>query len=50
MKRIVICFDGTWNKPADEALPTGQRIETNVCRFYQSVREHGPDGIKQLKW
>lgn len=50
MKRIVICFDGTWNKPADEALPAGQRIETNVCRFYQSVSEHGPDGIKQLKW
>ena len=21
MKRIVICFDGTWSKPADEALP-----------------------------
>ena len=20
MKRIVVCFDGTWNKPADEAL------------------------------
>ena len=50
MKRIVICFDGTWNKPVDEALPAAQRIETNVCRFYQSIRERGADGTKQLKW
>ncbi len=33
MKRIVICFDGTWNKPADEALSAKQPVETNVCRF-----------------
>jgi uncharacterized protein (DUF2235 family) len=50
MKRIVICFDGTWNKPADEALPAGQRVETNVCRFYQSVGDKGADGAKQVKW
>ena len=50
MKRIVICFDGTWNKPADESLPANERIETNVCRFYQSVRAQSADGIKQVKW
>ena len=21
MKRIVLCFDGTWNTPADDAIP-----------------------------
>jgi uncharacterized protein (DUF2235 family) len=50
MKRIVICFDGTWNKPAEEALPSSERVETNVCRFYQSVREQSDDGVKQVKW
>ena len=24
MKRIVICFDGTWNTPADENVPEEQ--------------------------
>jgi uncharacterized protein (DUF2235 family) len=50
MKRIVICFDGTWNKPAEEALPSSERVETNVCRFYQSVHEQSDDGVKQVKW
>ena len=50
MKRIVICFDGTWNRPADEALAADQRVETNVCRFYESVRAQSADGTKQVKW
>jgi uncharacterized protein (DUF2235 family) len=50
MKRIVVCFDGTWNKPADEALPANQRVETNVLRFYESVRDQAADGAKQVKW
>jgi uncharacterized protein (DUF2235 family) len=50
MKRIVICFDGTWSKPADEALAVDQRLETNVCRFYESVRERDKHGIQQVKW
>ena len=50
MKRIVICFDGTWSKPADEALPAEQQVETNVVRFYESVKESGRNGIKQVKW
>ncbi len=28
MKRIVICFDGTWSKPADEALTANDSVET----------------------
>ena len=50
MKRIVICFDGTWNRPADENLPAPDQIETNVCRFYKSVSDSAPDGTKQVKW
>lgn len=50
MKRIVICFDGTSNKPADENLPSDQQIETNVCRFYKSVQDAGSDSIEQLAW
>jgi uncharacterized protein (DUF2235 family) len=50
MKRIVICFDGTWNKPADEALPADQRVETNVCRFYESIKAQSANGTKQIKW
>jgi len=50
MKRIVICFDGTWNKPADEALSADGRVETNVCRFYKSVKEQAADGTEQVTW
>jgi uncharacterized protein (DUF2235 family) len=50
MKRIVICFDGTWNTPADENLPEDQQVETNVRRFYESVEGAGSDGIEQVKW
>lgn len=50
MKRIIICFDGTWNKPADEALPAEQQVETNVRRFFEAVAETGADGMKQVKW
>ena len=50
MRRIVLCFDGTWNKPADENLAANEQVETNVCRFYKSVKEVGADGAQQLKW
>jgi uncharacterized protein (DUF2235 family) len=50
MRRIVLCFDGTWNKPADENLAAEEQVETNVCRFYRSVKEAGADGHQQLKW
>ena len=50
MKRIVICFDGTWNKPADETSSANPQVETNVRRFYDSVRAQSADGTKQVKW
>jgi uncharacterized protein (DUF2235 family) len=50
MKRIILCFDGTWNKPADENLPTEQQVETNVCRFFKSVEKNAPNGAQQTPW
>ena len=50
VKRIVVCFDGTWNKPAAEALPADQQVESNVRRFYESVQDRAPDGTQQIKW
>ncbi|MBN9521926.1 DUF2235 domain-containing protein [bacterium] len=50
MKRIVLCFDGTWNTPADDAIPEDQRVETNVRRFFRSVDPVGPDGAEQDVW
>lgn len=50
MKRIVLCFDGTWNRPADNALPPDARVETNVSRFHRSVAGAGPDGVVQGSW
>lgn len=42
-KRIIICIDGTWNKPD----PTS-RVETNVCRLYNSIVSESPtDGKRQ---
>jgi uncharacterized protein (DUF2235 family) len=50
MKRITICFDGTWNKPADENLPDAQQVETNVRRFYEALAPQDANGIAQPKW
>src|SRR5262245_37625688 len=50
MKRIVLCFDGTWNKPADDSLPEDSQVETNVRRFYESVEPIGLDGVQQVAW
>lgn len=49
MKRIVLCFDGTWNVPADEGRDPSERVETNVSRFHESVQPVGPDGVVQAK-
>jgi uncharacterized protein (DUF2235 family) len=48
--RLVLCFDGTWDRPSSDADPL-QRVETNVVRFYDSVL-HGSqkDGAVQTKW
>lgn len=47
-KRIVLSFDGTWNKTADTG---GDAIgaPTNVARFHGAVLPTGPDGLTQIK-
>lgn len=34
-KKLVVCFDGTWNKPGDPG--DGKDTETNVFRLYESL-------------
>ncbi len=47
--RLVLCLDGTWDRPSIEADPL-QRVETNVVRFYRSVLDGSqPDGSMQKK-
>jgi uncharacterized protein (DUF2235 family) len=50
MKRIVLCFDGTWNHPDDKAVSDEERVESNVVRFRQSISKTGSDGIQQETW
>jgi uncharacterized protein (DUF2235 family) len=46
MKRIVLCFDGTWDKP-----PAGSsQVASNVWRFHTALAPAGPDGVTQLGW
>ncbi|MBV9686387.1 MAG: DUF2235 domain-containing protein, partial [Alphaproteobacteria bacterium] len=48
--RLIVCFDGTWNRPDNNSDLTA-RIETNVCRFYESiVSGKVPGGDLQQKW
>lgn len=42
-KRLVVCFDGTWNAAASE------RAETNVVRLSRAIRANsGSDGVPQF--
>jgi len=47
MKRIVVCCDGTWNRPGNK--DRGQRVETNVEKIYKAV-ESESSGIPQIKF
>jgi uncharacterized protein (DUF2235 family) len=47
--RLVLCFDGTWNKPDVERAPDEQ-VETNVRRFHEAALAEAPDGVRQVKW
>jgi hypothetical protein len=42
MKRIVLCFDGTWNAVNDPATVT------NVVKFAQAIKPTADDGTKQI--
>lgn len=45
MKRIIICADGTWNKPGN--VEQGVRVATNVEKIYHSISN---DKITQITY
>jgi uncharacterized protein (DUF2235 family) len=49
-KRIVLCFDGTWNTPGSGNNPENNRQSTNVWKFYESVRPGAEDGTTQFSF
>jgi uncharacterized protein (DUF2235 family) len=46
MKRIVICSDGTWNKPGN--IENGYVVRSNVQKIFQVIAK-SDGGIKQIK-
>ncbi len=46
MRRLIVCADGTWNTPDEQAdgLPT----PTNVCKMKDALAPASPDGSAQL--
>jgi len=45
MKRIIICSDGTWNRPEENIE---EDVPTNVLKFARGIAPNGKDGIKQV--
>jgi uncharacterized protein (DUF2235 family) len=41
LKRLIVCFDGTWNTPEDE---------TNVSRIYAAIADQHSKCPSQLKF
>lgn len=46
MKRIIICSDGTWNRP--ETREDEDINPTNVLKFARGIAPEGTDGVKQI--
>lgn len=44
MKRIVICADGTWNRPEEDLA---KDFPTNVLRLARAIQPVAPDGVTQ---
>ncbi|MEC7816559.1 MAG: DUF2235 domain-containing protein [Pseudomonadota bacterium] len=45
MKRIAICFDGTWNRPEQNL---GEDFPTNVLQFARAIRPSDGQGTEQV--
>lgn len=43
-KRIVICADGTWNRPEEDI---SKDFPTNVLRLARAIDPYGADGVPQ---
>ena len=48
-KKIVICFDGTWNTP-DVKPATDGDDSTNVWKLYDAVSPQDASRNKQVRW
>jgi uncharacterized protein (DUF2235 family) len=48
MKRIIVCCDGTWNKPG--ITDRGNVVETNVEKIYDAVDNSKDLPVRQLKF
>ena len=48
MKRIIICCDGTWNKPG--ITDRGSIVETNVEKIYNAIDNSNDLPVKQVKF
>ena len=48
-KRLILCFDGTWNTPDDNGDVDGS-TSTNVHRLYQGLAPADADGMRQVGW
>lgn len=46
MKRLVVCCDGTWNKPDEEK--DGYPVPTNVVKLAYRIAKRGDDGVPQI--
>ncbi len=45
MKRIALCFDGTWNRPEENI---GEDFPTNVLQFARAIRPSDGQGVEQV--
>lgn len=48
-RKLIICFDGTWNTP-DEDVDQDGDTNTNVRKFYESVADNDDGQARQVKW
>jgi len=48
MKRIIVCCDGTWNKPG--STDRGKIVETNVEKIYNAIDNNTSLPVKQIKF
>lgn len=47
MKKIIVCCDGTWNKPGSKDL--GKIVKTNVQKIYEAISQRN-DAMAQVKY
>ncbi|RYU92183.1 DUF2235 domain-containing protein [Mucilaginibacter terrigena] len=48
MKRIIVCSDGTWNKPGD--VCEGEIVRTNVQKIFEAICNEDDKHVKQIKF